>query len=276
MDNPQELKKQLLAQLAKKGDYQTILSHLSNEESSNSSKEKEERTFKLIEPISALADLVTQNTEGVFTEKLSTKIDEETKKALQELSDSIATSRGELQTELKELLTSTKQELVTEHLARYQKAERDLQDKLMQLAVEVVSNRANELFPQLSDEAKLTEDEIEDIIKQSALSVESQINTIIGEYIQEHPIQAEQIQGLNEAIRKALPAERRVTWDSIIGKPKDAQAPGGTSKYLVKKMIDEALANFTGGASTLGELTDVTVSATDPATADGTFWVDIS
>ena len=276
MDNPQELKKQLLAQLAKKGDYQTILSHLSNEESSNSSKEKEERTFKLIEPISALADLVTQNTEGVFTEKLSTKIDEETKKALQELSDSIATSRGELQSELKELLTSTKQELVTEHLARYQKAERDLQDKLMQLAVEVVSNRANELFPQLSDEAKLTEDEIEDIIKQSALSVESQINTIIGEYIQEHPIQAEQIQGLNEAIRKALPAERRVTWDSIIGKPKDAQAPGGTSKYLVKKMIDEALANFTGGASTLGELTDVTVSATDPATADGTFWVDIS
>ena len=247
MDNPQELKKQLLAQLAKKGDYQTILSHLSNEEEKKKETDKSERMTKLIEPLSEFAELMTANTKGVFMENFDKKLTKSTRDALAELANQVNGTVETLQEELNKTLSNTKSELTSEHMSRLAEAKTEIQDKLMQLAVEVVSNRANELFPQLSDEAKLTEEEIEDIINQSALSVESQINTIIGDYIQEYPIQAEQIQGLNEAIRKALPAERRITWDSIIGKPKDAVAPGGTSKYLVKKMIDEALANFTGG-----------------------------
>ena len=260
MDNPQELKKQLLAQLAKKGDYQTILSHLSNEEEKKKETDKSERMTKLIEPLSEFAELMTANTKGVFMENFDKKLTKSTRDALAELANQVNGTVETLQEELNKTLSNTKQELTSENIARLAEAKAELQDQMLKMALEVVAEKADLLLPELKESGRLTEDEIEDIINQSALSVESQISTIIGEYIQEYPIQAEQIQGLNEAIRKALPAERRVTWDSIIGKPKDAQAPGGTSKYLVKKMIDEALANFTGGSiDSLDDISDVHV-----------------
>jgi hypothetical protein len=258
MNNPQELKQAIYKALAEKGDYGTILNSLSSEE-------KETKFTKLITPISAFADLLTENTKGAFLEDVNAKVDTETKKALKDLSEAITEARSTLESELRDLMQSTKSEAISEHLARYQEAETTLTNKMMELAVEVATAKADELFPKLASEAKLTEDEIEDIIETAALSVESQMSNIVGEYLADQQLTSSQITDFAEAVRRLIPPERQVTWDSIVGKPDISQ--GGTNTNVVRKMIAEIKLN---------DLSDVTVSATDPATADGTFWVDIS
>jgi hypothetical protein len=259
MDNPQELKKAILKILAEKGDYTTILKHLDTD----AKEEKGNRTMKLIEPISAFADMLTENSKGAFMEDLNSRLDGTAKKALEKLSQEISDAKNTLQNELQSLLSTTKEEMVAEHLARYQEAEQTLSDKMMSLAVEVATAKADEIFPQLVAQARLTEEEIEDIIEASALSVESQISDIIGEYIAEHKVSVEQIAGFSEAVKKLLPEERQVTWESIANKPNISQ--GGTNYNQVKQMIDTALASFTGGSSTFLDLTDTPSSYTGNA-----------
>jgi len=266
MSNPQELKKALIQALAEKGEYSTILKHLDTDEK----KEKSERMYKLIEPISAFADMLTENSKGAFMDELGTRLDTTTKENLEKLSSDIDTLRTELKEATESLLTSTKSELVSENLARFQDAEKNLSDKLMQTALEVTARKAEEMFAGLSLEAKLTEEEIEDIVIQSALSVESQISTIIGAYIAEHKLSVSQIEGFAEAVRTILPPERQVTWDSIAGKPEISQ--GGTNKNVVQQMINTAL-----GLLAISDLTDVTKSATEPTNPQiGDLWIDVS
>jgi hypothetical protein len=252
MDNPQELKQSILKVLAEKGEYTTILKHLSGEEK----EEKEtKRMNRLIEPLSEFAELMTANTKGVLMENLDKKLSKSTRDALAELSKQVNGAIDTLDEELRKTIGNTKEELTTEHLSRLAEAKTELENKLMEQAIEVVSVKASELLPELKESGKLTEDEIEEIIEASALSVESQISSIIGEYLAEQKLTASQITDFGEAVKKLLPADRQVTWNEIVGKPEISQ--GGTNYNQVKRMIDVALASFTGGASTLGELTDV-------------------
>lgn len=267
MDNPQDLKKAILAVLAEKGDYATLLKHLDTDEK----KEKGDKMYKLIEPISAFADLLTQNNEGAFMEKLTARMDGATKEALDNLSNDIAKLREELQTATTELLNTSKSELVAENLARYQATEKALAEKMLAITVQVAGEKANEMFGNLAVEAKLTEDEINDIIEAAALSVESQITTILGEFIEAQGIEVEQINGFAEAVRALLPQSQQVTWDSIVGKPEISQ--GGTSAILVKQMIDAALEGFSGTGVPDGGTTGQVLTKLSNADGDAT-WQD--
>jgi hypothetical protein len=99
MDNPQELKKAILKILAEKGDYTTILKHLDTD----AKEEKGNRTMKLIEPISAFADMLTENSKGAFMEDLNSRLDGTAKKALEKLSQEISDAKNTLQNELQSL-----------------------------------------------------------------------------------------------------------------------------------------------------------------------------
>jgi len=254
MDNPQELKKAILKALAEKGDYTTILKHLSGEEKEEKETKKTERLNQLIEPLSEFAELMTANTKGVFMENFDKKLSKSTRDALAELSKQVNGAIDALDEELRKTIGNTKEELTTEHLARLAEAKTELENKLMEQTIEVVSAKASELLPELKESGKLTEDEIESIIEASAISVESQISDIISEYIAEQKVSVDQITGFAEAVRKLLPESRQVTWGEIVGKPEISQ--GGTSAVLVKRMIDEALDGFSGGSSTFTDLTD--------------------
>lgn len=238
MDNPKEAKKAILRVLAEKGDYATILKHLSTEEK----EERGEKLTKLITPISAFADILTENSKGAFMEDLVARLDDTTSKGLKELTDAITDARETLESELRDLMDSTKSEAIAEHLARYQAAEATLTDKMMQLAVEVVTAKADDMLPTIAQNARLTEDEIEDIITSAAISVESQINNLIGEYIADQGITPDDITGFADAVRALLPAERQVTWGEIVGKPEISQ--GGTNTNIVRQIVTEAIANI--------------------------------
>lgn len=240
MDNPQELKKAILTVLAEKGDYGTLLSHLDTDDK----KEKEGKMYKLIEPISAFADLLTQNNEGAFMEKLTARLDGTTKKALEELAEEIKELREELKTATQDLLTTSKSDLTTDNLNRYKQAEASLTEKMMTMAVEIVTNKANEILPNLYEGARLTEEEIEDIIEQAAFSVESQLNKIISLYIDEQGISVAQIRDFTENVQKLLPqvdfSKISVDWSQV----KNAPSIGGTNTNIVRQIVDEAVAGL--------------------------------
>jgi len=249
MSNPQDLKQALIKALAEKGEYSTILKHLSGEEKEEKETKKSERLNQLIEPLSEFAELMTANTKGVLMENMDKKLTKSTRDGLAQLAGQVNGAIDSLQTELEKTLTTTKSELTSEHLARLAEAKSELETKLMTLAVNVVSEKAESLLPELKESGKLTANEVDEIIDAAALSVESQISTVIGEYIKEHPLSVEQITGFSDAVRKLLPPERQVTWESIIGKPQMSQ--GGTNANLVQSMINNALNAFNNTPATL-------------------------
>ena len=259
MENSKELKKAILASLAEKGDFATILKHLSSEEK----EEKSEKLTKLITPISAFADILTENSKGAFMEDLTSRLDETTKNGLTELTKSIETAKKELQVELKSLLSSTKDSLTTEHLERYKQAEEKLQTAMMQMCVEIVSAKADEILPTLSEQAKLTDDEIEEIIYQSALSVESQMTDIVGDYVSTASFTVSQIADFRDKVIELIPqvdpSKFSIDWSQVRNTP----SVGGTNANLVKQIVDEAIAN-------IESLPDQTGNSGKFLTTDGT------
>lgn len=268
MNNPQELKQAILKTLAEKGDYTTILQHLTSEEKENKANESQEKLTKLITPISAFADLLTENTKGAFLEDVTAKVDANTKQALKDLSEAITEAREALQSELRELMSATKTEAISDHLTRYQDAEKTLREQMLQFAYEVTAAKADELLPGLVEQAKLTEEEVEQIIMDAALQVESQVSAIIGDYIKETGITAEQITDFDEKVRALIP---QYDFSKLTFNASQITDLPNFSGAASRNWVDKKLASIN-----LNDLSDVTVSATDPATADGTFWVDIS
>lgn len=241
MDNPQELKKAVLSALAEKGDYGTILKHLSQQE-------KNESDNAIARPFSAIADMLMQNSKGVFMEELSQQLEETTSKALEDIKAGVETAKTQLELQLKNLLTEGKEQISKENLENYRQAENRLAEKMLLQAIEIVALKAEELLPELKESGKLTDSEIDDIIEQSALSVESQITRIIGEYLGEHDITASQIVDFKEEVQKLIPAVDFSTIRLNASQINDLPQ-GGTSAVLVQRMIDASLEGFTGGSS---------------------------
>jgi hypothetical protein len=103
-----------------------------------------------------------------------------------------------------------------------------------------VNAKAKAMFANLADLARLTDDEIADIIERSALSVESQIQGIIGEYIKETGITASQIADFKAEVQKLIPqhdfSKLRITSSQVSGLP---DFSGAASRVWVEKKIIE-------------------------------------
>ncbi len=257
MDNPQEIKNLIIKRLIEKGEYDKVLAHLGSEE-------KDSGLTKLIKPMSAVADILTENAKGAFMEDLEKRLDEATTKASKGLKKDLEEAHEALKTELKQAINTDRDDLSSNILDRVTDAQTRLQETLARYADEIVTNKADAIFSTLADQARLTEDEIQEIVDDAALSVESQIALIIGDYIAETGITTAQITDFDKAVRRLIPPAQQVTWDSIVGKPNMSQ--GGTNTNVVKALIAEALANSpTGGIQTIVAGTGITVDATDPA-----------
>jgi hypothetical protein len=272
MDNKKELKETILRHLAEKGDYTTILKHLSDDEKTEKKAQNSDALTSLIRPMSAVADILTENAKGAFMTDLEARLDETTKQGLTDLSQSIEKAKKELQKEVKSLLSETKDGLTNEHLARYKKAEDKLTSEMMKLCVEIVTAKADELLPTLSANAKLTEDEIEDIIYQSALSVESQMSDIVGEYVSQTSFTVSQIADFRSEVLKLIPevdpSKFSIDWSQVRNQP----SVGGTNTNILRKLISEALSVFEGGSDV--NIAYQSTEPTDPE--DGDLWVDTS
>jgi hypothetical protein len=257
MDNPQEIKKLIIKKLIEDKQYDKVLAHLGSEE-------KDSGLTKLIKPMSAVADILTENAKGAFMEDLEKRLDEATTKGNEELRANLEEAHESLKKELKQAINTDRDELSSDILGRVTEAQTRLQETLARYADEIVTNKADAIFDTLAEQARLTEDEIQEIVDDAALSVESQIALIIGDYIAETGISTAQITDFDKAVRRLIPPAQQVTWDSIVGKPNMSQ--GGTNTNVVKALIAEALANSpTGGIQTIVAGTGITVDNTDPA-----------
>jgi len=257
MNNPQELKELIIKQLIEKGEYDKVLAHIGSEE-------KESGLTKLIKPMSAVADILTENAKGAFMEDLEKRLDDATTKGNEQLRKDLEEAHQTLKTELQGVVDTNRDELSSDILNRVTEAQERLQDTLARYADDIVTRKADAIFATLAEQARLTEDEIQDIVDEASLSVESQIADIIGDYVAETGITTAQIKDFDQAVKKLLPADRQVTWNEIVGKPDISQ--GGTNTNVVRQMIATALADFGGGLPSGGTTGQSLVKASN---ADG-------
>jgi len=245
MDNPQDLKKAILAVLAEKGEYGTIASLLRDSED----REDRNKLTKLIEPMSAVADILTENSKGAFMSDLEKRLDDTVEKNTAEMKRELEDAHTTLKTELEAALKTDRDQLSEDILARVAEAQSNLERAQQAYADAIVTAKADEMFSQLAEQARLTETEIQDIVDEAAMSVESQLDGIIQTYIAETGITTDQISDFREAVTRLLPqvdfSTARINWSQIVGTP---DTPGGTSAVLVQRMIDNALAGFSGGS----------------------------
>lgn len=233
----------IMSALAEKGEYKTILSHITKGE--KQTKEQKALT-EVVKPFADIAQLIIGNTKGDFMSDLVADMDGKLSKKGEELLSTLTDSISAFQLETKAVIDDA----TTESIARLAKTEADLKASLLELATTVVASKANELLPTVSQQAKLTKAEIDEIIYQTALSVESQVSTILGDYVAEQGISSSQILDFKEAVQAVVPqvdfSTVEVDWSQIKNAPEPSQ--GGTSAILVKRMIEEALAGFSGGS----------------------------
>jgi len=239
MDNPQEIKNLIIKKLIEDKQYDKVLAHLGSEEKDNS-------LTKLIKPMSAVADILTENAKGSFMGDVDKKVDEVVTKASEELKKDLEEAHESLKTELKQAINTDRDDLSSDILNRVTEAQERLQETLSRYADSIVTQKADSMFSDLGELAKLNEEEIQEIVDEAALSVETQIASIIGDYIAETGITTAQITDFDKAVRRLIPPAQQVTWDSIVDKPNMSQ--GGTNTNVVKALIAEALAGFTPGS----------------------------
>jgi len=241
-----EIKKALQQVLAEKGDYKTLSRMLADDEKRAKDEDKSNQLTKLITPISAFADILTENSKGAFMEDLEKRLDEGVAAKVTEHKDELDTALASFKTELNDLLAQSKANLTTENLQSYKDAETKLTSAMMEQAIDTVARKAAEMLPTISESARLTPDDISDIIDTAALSVESQVERIIGEYIEDFGITVDQITDFKEEVQKLIPA---VDFSGIsVDYSQVRNAPqGGTSAVLVNQLIAAALEGFSGG-----------------------------
>jgi hypothetical protein len=253
-----KLKEAILKRLVEKGDYASVLSHISGEEK----EEKGNQLTNLIKPMSAVADILTENAKGAFMEDLEKRLDEATTKGNEELRKDLEKAHKEFQAELKTAIDTDRKSLSKDILDRVGDAQTKLQTALATYADSIVTQKAEAMFADLGEQAKLTDAEIADIIFSASLEVESQIVSIVGEYIADQGITVSQITDFKTEVQKLIPqvdfSSARINWNQIIGAP----SQGGTNTNIVRQLIAEALANNPGGSSTFLDLTDTPATYT--------------
>jgi hypothetical protein len=234
MSNSQELKEALRAVLVEKGDYATLASLIRDDEK----REESSQLTQLIKPMSAVADILTENAKGAFMKDLEKRLDTEVEKATKDLQGDIKDAQDVLTKEIQSILTADRKELSAEVLTRIAEAQADLEKAQERYADALVEAKAEAMFSNLADLARLTEDEIADIIERSALSVESQIQGIIGDYIKETGISVSQITDFQAEVKKLIPtfdfSKIRISAAQVRGLP---DYSGAASRAWVEKKI---------------------------------------
>ena len=251
-------KESILAVLAEKGEYKGIAKLLKADEET----ERSTKIVSMIEPISALADLLTENSKGAFMADLEKRLDEGVASKVTEHKDELDATLASFKTELNDLLAQGKADLTTESLQSYKEAEVKLTSAMMNLAVETAASKAAELLPTISESARLTPDDIADIIDTAALTVESQIQRLMGEFIDDTGITADQITDFKSEVQKLIPdvdfSDISIDYSQVRNAPQ-----GGTSAVLINQLIAKALEGFSGGSFL--ELSDTPASYTGEA-----------
>lgn len=159
----------------------------------------------LIKPFSMLGDVIAKHAKGVFVDevladvkKIAAGVEDTLDKALKEETKT-------LRQELAQIVTSQGEENQMQAVKRIEADIAKVEQRLTKQATELILSEVNRILPTLADDARLSDEEIEEITTNAALSVESQMDDLISAYIKEAELPANQITGLTEFIQSQIP-----------------------------------------------------------------------
>jgi len=264
-----EAKEAALQMYVEKGEYKKALAVLRTEEKKRQETIKTEKMSTVLDPIAAFSDLVTTNTKGVFMGELSERLDTALSEGMAKFEADLKTATENYQAAINETLTTGQTTLTADLTAKVDGAKAALEAALSQYADSIVTTKASEMFSQLADKARLTPEELAQLVDDAALSVESQIANVIGLYVAEQGITVEQIKDFEAKVKALIPeieTNQPIDWSRLRNVP--ASATGGTSRNLIKQ-----LAWVNGNTTNPNTLT---VSATAPSNPKiNDLWVEV-
>jgi len=223
---------------------------------------------KTLQPIAALAEVIVGQSESKFEENAD-KIIERSIKKITKNAEKLASS------------LAVKEDNLAQFKERLQKAIRSELPRMV--AAEVSSAVAALPVPEAPEPIRLSEEEIEDIIRLAALSAESQLSPIIKDYVDETRLTTDDIDGLDSFVRSRIPAVS-IDWKDIKNKPSFGglvQIGGGKNQLKFLNDVDVENLNtnatiqyqpVTGKWSTGISITVSDTAPTDPKIGD--LWID--
>jgi hypothetical protein len=227
---------------------------------------------KLLTPVSSFADIITKHAEGVFMGELREQVEEATKKASEKLEADFNSAREDIEGILDQAFSSENDTLKEEIKSQAKEALEDLKSSSLLYIDDNIQKKADEMFSNLSELARLTPDEIAEIEDHAALSVESQIAGIIGEYVDEYGVSTDQVRDLDSFVRSRIPQldlnSLTVDWRNIRNVPE--LGGGGAGTRAVKWLNDITNADTASVGQVLTKNSNGTYSFTSAGAGDMT------
>jgi len=209
----------LLKTLVDKGDVGGALRFLKKDDKVKETKESRSTQRAL----SMFADTLTSNTRGVFMKDLMERVDGYATQTSQQLTKDFTKAEKALGRDLTRLLNEEKKENKQELLAVLERSSQTLRGASERLIRELVSKKADEMLADLGEQARLTDDEKEELVLDASLAVESQMPNLISEYFKNANLSTDQIDGLRELVQELIPeidfTQAEIDWKQLRNVP---------------------------------------------------------
>lgn len=225
---------------------------------------------KQFSPFSKLADMMVGNLDGEFMAAAYERINDTIKGMAKDVNDAIKEDFAEHNKKITALVeekdATTRQALIRD----LESGLADVQKRVTQMAIDRVEDAVNTVLPQITADARLTEAELQDLKDEVALSVESQIDGLVGEYIKDQGIDANQINDLKAYIQSQIPevdfSKAVIDWRQIKNVPNLSGGGAGARTLYWLNDVDFSTAPTNGQVL----MYNATTQKWYPATAAGT------
>lgn len=184
----------------------------------------------LIKPFSMLGDVIAKHAKGVFVDEVLEDVKKvalavETKLDAT-LKEEAASLRDEVTTLLKTTDQNTRARLLSELETKIAKVEKSAISSLRS----ALFDELDRILPDLQENARLTDEEKEELANAAALSVESQMDGLMAAYMTGAEIDPDQVKGLEKYISDRVPdidfSKAVIDWKQIKNIP-NLQSGGG-------------------------------------------------
>ena len=238
-----EMQSLLLKNFVEKGESEEALNFLDKSEKARSKKESQ----TVHKSLAQLSDVLTGNTRGTFMKDLVAQVDGHATKTAQKLTKDFTKAEKALGRDLTRLLNEEKKENKQELLAVLERSSQTLKGASERLIRELVSKKADEMLADLGEQARLTDDEKEELVLDASLAVESQMPNLISEYFKNANLSTDQIDGLRELVQELIPeidfTQAEIDWKQLRNVPNFSSGGAIHSIAFLRDVHVDGIAN---------------------------------
>lgn len=164
-------------------------------------KEKDNETKgQLIGSIARIADMLTQHSQGVFVDEITNRLSKSLIEVAKELSNGLSEDLKGTEADLKAYVDATDDESRSAILSELDRKVNTAEENLRS----AIENTLNSALPELAESARLSDDEVAEIVSNASLSVESQMSELIGAYLADNSLTVSEIEGFQAAVTEIV------------------------------------------------------------------------